>query len=131
MDMPRHARSFGRVAAVVLCGLLAADQDAAARRGAKPRPPPPPVEEYTGKPNPPGPLVFANTQYEPVAWAAIDGWATDDHAAAYAAFLSSCRAVIGSQKGARDTRPVFAALVAVCRRARAAAPLEAEAARHF
>jgi membrane-bound lytic murein transglycosylase A len=132
MAVSRHARSFGRVAGIALCCLLAADQDASARRAAKPRPPPAPVvEEYTGKPNPPGPFIFANTQYEPVAWQAIDGWAADDHAAAYAAFLSSCRAVIGSQKGSRDTRPVYPALVEICRRARAAVPLEADAARRF
>jgi membrane-bound lytic murein transglycosylase A len=125
----RHARGFGRVAALALCGLLAADQDAAARRAAKPKPAP--VEEYTGKPAPPGPFIFANTQYEPLAFEAIDGWAADDHAAAYAAFLSSCRAVIGSQKGSRDTRPVYPALVEVCRRARAAVPLEEAAARRF
>jgi len=127
----RRARGFGRVAALALCALLAADQDAAARRAVKPKPPPAAVEEYTGKPAPPGPSVFANSQYEPIAWEAIDGWAADDHAAAYAAFLSSCRAVIGSAKGSRDTRPVFPALVEVCRRARAAVPLESDAARRF
>ena len=130
MAAPRHARGLGRVAALALCGLLAADEDAAARRAAKPKPTAV-VEEYTGKPAPPGPFIFANTQYEPVAFEAIDGWAADDHAAAYAAFLSSCRAVIGGSKGSRDTRPVYPALVEVCRRARAAVPLEAEAARRF
>jgi membrane-bound lytic murein transglycosylase A len=39
--------------------------------------------------------------------------------------------VIGSAKGSRDTRPVFPALVEVCRRARAAVPLETDAARRF
>jgi membrane-bound lytic murein transglycosylase A len=126
----RHARGFGRVAALALYALLAADADAAGRRAAKPRPAPV-VEEYTGKPNPPGPLIFANAQYEPVAWEAIDGWAADDHAAAYAAFLSSCRAVIAGAKSSRDTRPVYPALVEACRRARAAVPLEADAARRF
>ena len=62
----RHARGFGRVAALALCGLLAADQDAAARRAMRSKPSAP-VEEYTGKPAPPGPVIFANTRYEPVA----------------------------------------------------------------
>jgi membrane-bound lytic murein transglycosylase A len=39
--------------------------------------------------------------------------------------------VVGSSKGSRDTRPVYPALVDVCRRARTAGALEAEAARRF
>ena len=56
----RHARGFGRVAALALCCLLAADQDAAARRTSKAAPPRPApatlAPEFTGKPNPPGPI---------------------------------------------------------------------------
>ena len=37
------------------------------------------------------PIKFADTQYEPVGWADLDGWAGDDHAAAFATFLTSCR----------------------------------------
>ena len=29
------------------------------------------------------PIKFPDTQYEPVEWASLDGWATDDHATAY------------------------------------------------
>ena len=47
---------FGRVAALALCGLLAADEDAAARRAhRRRRSPRRVVSEFTGKPNPPGP----------------------------------------------------------------------------
>jgi membrane-bound lytic murein transglycosylase A len=131
----RHARTFGRAIALALCCLLAADQDAEARRAyrGKGKTPPPPaaVSEFTGKPNPPGPIRFPDTRFEPVAWRDIDGWSADDHAAAFATFSASCRAVVGSAKGSRDTRPVYPALVETCRKARAAGALTVEAARKF
>jgi membrane-bound lytic murein transglycosylase A len=133
MVFSRHARGFGRVAVLALCCLLGADEDAEARRAhkAKARPVPAPAVEFTGKPNPPGPIRFPDTRFEPVAFGAIDGWAADDHAAAYATFLVSCRAVVGSARTSRDTRPVYLALVEICRRARAAGTLGAEPARKF
>src|SRR3954470_23825081 len=116
----RHARTFGRVAAIALCCVLVADQDADARRvrRTKSRHASTPVSEFTGKPNPSGPMRWADTRFEPVAWSTIDGWAADDHAAAFHTFLTSCRALVASAKTARDTRPVYAALVEVCRKAR-------------
>ena len=133
MTALRHARSFGRVAALALCCVLVADQDADARRmhRTKTRPTPAPVSEFTGKPNPPGPMRWADTRFEPVTWSAIDGWAADDHAAAFATFLASCRALIGSAKSARDTRPVYPALLDVCRKARAGGTVNDESARKF
>jgi membrane-bound lytic murein transglycosylase A len=119
--------------ALALCCLLAADQDAEARRAHrhKAKAPPPPISEFTGKPNPPGPIRFPDTRFEPVAWGEIDGWAADDHAAAFATYLASCRALVGSAKGARDTRPVYPALLDTCRTARAAGTLNGAAARKF
>jgi len=114
----RNGRGFGRVAALVLCCLLAADEDAAARRAHHTKTRPAPVEksEFTGKPNPPGPIRLADARLEPVAWNDIDGWAADDHAAAFATFSASCRALVASanaahSKAARDTPPVYAPLV--------------------
>src|SRR5215210_3927910 len=129
----RHARGLGRVAVLTLCCLLVADDDAEARRAhrAKLKLPPAPVSEFMNKPNPPGPMRWADTRFEPVAWEAIDGWAADDHAAAFAAFLASCRPIVGSAKTSRDTRPVYPALVEICRKARGAGTLNAEAARKF
>jgi len=129
----RHARTFGRVAAVALCCVLVADQDADARRmrWAKWRRPPAPLAEFTGKPNPPGPMRWPDTRFEPVAFSALDGWATDDHAAAFTTFVASCRALTGSAKTARDTRPVHAALLEVCRKARASGAHDDAAARKF
>jgi len=133
MMAPRHARILGRVAAVALCCVLVADQDADARRmhRAKLRHAPSSVSEFTGKPNPPGPIRFPDTRLEPVDWTVIDGWAADDHAAAFTTFLGSCRALVGSAKTAHDTRPVHAALVEICRKARAAGTQNNESARKF
>jgi len=131
MARTRHARGFGRAAVFALCCLLVADEDAEARRAHRTKARPAPVSEYTGKPNPPGPIRFPDTRFEPVAWNDIDGWATDDHAAAFTTFLSSCRALVGSARGARDTRPVYLPLLDICRKARGAGTPQGEAARKF
>src|SRR5581483_4811920 len=146
MQSWRHGRGFGRVAALVLCCLLAADVDADARRAHHLRAPRAAAtkSEFTGKPNPPGPLRFADTRLEPVAWSNLEGWAADDHAAAYAAFRASCRALTGAvpsrqsatarQKTAavpRDTRPIHAPLVEICHQVRGEGTLGEDAARKF
>jgi len=131
MVRSRHARGLGRVAVLALCGLLGADQDAEARRAHQAKARPAPAPEFTGKPKPPGPIRFPDTRFEPVAFSEIDGWSADDHAAAYTTFLASCRAVVGSARTSRDTRPVYPALVEVCGKARAAGMLSAEPARKF
>ena len=43
-----------------------------------------------------------DTQLEPVDWTDLDGWATDDHAAAFTAFLTSCRPFLGIAGRATD-----------------------------
>ena len=35
------------------------------------------------------PIILPDTQYEPIEWTGLEGWTTDDHAAAFAAFLGS------------------------------------------
>jgi membrane-bound lytic murein transglycosylase A len=131
--MARRWRDVGRAAALACCCLLAADEDAAARRAHRARHRIAPVElpEFTGKPNPAGPIRIAETRYEPVAWDAIDGWSADDHASAFATFLASCRALIGGAKQSRDTRPVYAPLVEICRKARVLGAVTNEPARKF
>ena len=108
----RHARSLGRVAVFALCCLLAADQDADARRSHHARQQRhSPAPEFTGKPNPAGPIRFPDTRSSRSRWTELDGWAADDHAAAFATFLTSCRALIApAPRRARDTRPIYAAL---------------------
>ncbi len=76
-------------------------------------------------------LKFPNSQFEPVAWTDLDGWADDDHAIGFKTFLASCKAMLPRRVSAQEARPVFAALKQVCRRAVAAAPGNDEAARAF
>jgi membrane-bound lytic murein transglycosylase A len=68
---------------------------------------------------------------EPVEWDHIDGWAADDHAAAFATFLVSCRPIANTAHPAGENRPMYAALYAVCRRALKAGKLDENAARTF
>lgn len=79
-----------------------------------------------------GPLVFPDTQYEPVEWSELEGWTSDDHAAAFAAFLGSCRTLQNRRRqAARDLTPIPAALKDICDDARAAIPLDEDGARKF
>ncbi len=77
------------------------------------------------------PIKFPDTQYEPLDWAELDGWAGDDHATAFAAFLASCRALNGNRQPTAGAASIADALKAVCGRAVAAVPLEEDGARKF
>src|SRR5579863_3370256 len=77
------------------------------------------------------PIVFPNTQYEPVDWSELDGWNSDDHAAAFAAFLTSCRTLDVKHRRERDLTAIPLALKDICERAVAAIPLEEDGARKF
>jgi peptidoglycan lytic transglycosylase A len=79
----------------------------------------------------PGSLKFPDATLEPAAWSGLDGWASDDHAAAYATFLASCRAILAQTKPAPAARRFTEAMQAVCERAKAAVPLGEEASREF
>jgi membrane-bound lytic murein transglycosylase A len=89
---------------------------------------PAPVEASAPRPDA---LRFAESQLEPVDWSALDGWATDDHAAAFATFLTSCRPLVRTVQPESETRPMYAALKDVCRRALAAGQVAQEQARQF
>src|SRR5258705_4161012 len=116
MAARQQARTAKFIPVLVLGALLAGhDADARAGRPHKHKAHHAPAEEFTGKPNPPGPIRFPDSRIEPVTWSGIEGWAGDDHVAALATFLASCRAVVGSAKSSRDTRPVYPALVEECR----------------
>jgi membrane-bound lytic murein transglycosylase A len=75
------------------------------------------------------PITFPGTQYEPMDWTDLDGWENDDHAAAFAAFLTSCQTL--DTKHHQDLTGIPAALRDVCQRARAAVPLDEDGARKF
>src|ERR1700758_2356222 len=76
------------------------------------------------------PLKLADSQLEPVKWDDVDGWAADDHLAAFAAFQVSCQ-TFRNVKRPEDDRPIYNVLREVCRRAAAARPSNKEAARRF
>jgi membrane-bound lytic murein transglycosylase A len=78
-----------------------------------------------------GPIVFPDTQYEPLDWADLDGWTSDDHAAAFAAFLESCRTSQNRRRQPRELAAIPAALKDICEEARQAIPLDEEGARKF
>jgi peptidoglycan lytic transglycosylase A len=80
---------------------------------------------------PPAPLSFPESQLEPIDWNALGEWTADDHAAAFATFLVSCRPLIRTTPPASETRPMYFALKQVCRRALAADQMTQEQARLF
>jgi len=79
----------------------------------------------------PAPLVFPGAQYEPVEWSDLNGWADDDHAAAFATFLDSCTALTGKHPSPSGMTEITVALRDVCERAQAAIPLDDTGARRF
>ncbi len=79
----------------------------------------------------PEPLKLSDSALEPLNWGQLDGWTSDDHAAAFAVFLASCRPLLKGAKPIPETKSMSEALAAVCRRASAAGRLNAEQARKF
>src|SRR5229473_429772 len=77
------------------------------------------------------PLKLPDAALEPLNWGSLDGWNADDHAAAFAVFLASCRPLLKGAKPIPETKSMSEALAAVCRRASAAGRLNAEQARKF
>jgi membrane-bound lytic murein transglycosylase A len=65
----------------------------------------------------PEPLRFADAAIEPIEWNDLKGWSADDHAAALVTFLASCRPLVRTGLREPDKRPMYAALLEVCRRA--------------
>jgi len=77
------------------------------------------------------PLKVPDSQLEPIAWSALEGWTADDHGLAFATFLASCRPLLRSSAARRETRPMHLALKHVCGRALGAGRLAKEQARLF
>jgi membrane-bound lytic murein transglycosylase A len=77
------------------------------------------------------PLKVPDSQLEPIAWSALEGWTADDHSLAFATFLASCRPLLRSSPAKRETRPMYFALKHVCRLALDAGRLAKEQARLF
>ncbi len=79
----------------------------------------------------PEPLRLPDAALEPIEWNALKGWSVDDHAAAFGTFLVSCRPLLRSSLGQGEKRPMYPALMEVCRRALAAGRLTEDQARVF
>jgi membrane-bound lytic murein transglycosylase A len=77
------------------------------------------------------PPHIPGAQYEPTTWASIDGWANDDHDAAFATFINSCNAILSSGEKSRPGRPIFAGLYKVCQKAVLLKPEKPGEAREF
>jgi membrane-bound lytic murein transglycosylase A len=68
---------------------------------------------------------------EPLTFAALNGWPADDHAAAFGAFLKSCKAILAASPAQRAARPMSGGLYQTCQHATAAGRLGRDAARAF
>jgi len=78
-----------------------------------------------------GPLKFAGSQFEPVQWSELAGWAADDHLAAFAAYQASCQALRKKTPRGDERGQISAALLNVCRNAAELRPKDADTARAF
>src|SRR4029078_4414917 len=76
-------------------------------------------------------MSLRNAKLETLSFSALDGWQDDDHAAAFATFLKSCRAILNANKTIRSARPLLAGLFKAGDRGRAAGQLDRERARAF
>ncbi|MGO4570768.1 murein transglycosylase A [Microvirga sp. 2TAF3] len=76
--------------------------------------------------------LSGKARLEPLAFSDLDGWARDDHAAAFEAFRRSCQALDAQGPELRPAQKQQAGLIAICRKALSVgAPSGAEARRFF
>lgn len=64
-------------------------------------------------------------------FSALDHWRDDDHAAAFRAFLDTCRGIVADAPALRGARPAPPSLREICARALAAGRLDRDEARRF
>ena len=78
-------------------------------------------------------LRLPGAQVEPLGYTTLDGWAADDHAAAFGSFLKSCKPIRAGTPAMRAARPMFGGLYEACGHAveMAAKPVTAREARAF
>src|SRR5882757_6511937 len=60
------------------------------------------------------PLKIADAQYEPTLFTDVEGWAEDDHDAAFVSFRNSCKALLRGSASSREGQPMRTALYNVC-----------------
>lgn len=75
-------------------------------------------------------LKFPDVEIEPLAWSRLEGWAGDDHRAAFAAFRTSCALVV-KPKSPQIKTALGRELKSLCRRALRLSPRDNDAARAF
>lgn len=78
-----------------------------------------------------GAVTVSNSQMEPATWDKMEGWAEDDHTAAFDTFMQSCKAILKSGALQRAQRPLLGALYNVCQRGEEQKPKNLEEARAF
>ncbi len=76
-------------------------------------------------------LKLRNADTQTLTYDALSGWAQDDHAVAFEAFLNSCDAIRHGTKRMRRKSAIYGGLYNACMNAIPAAPLDREAARKF
>jgi membrane-bound lytic murein transglycosylase A len=124
------AATFAVIVGIV-AQLLGLSAHAAAGLERKPQLAAPPPAIFGPSTAPPEPLQLRDTALEPIEWSALKGWSGDDHVAAFATFLASCRSLLRSSLRQDEKRPMYAALTQVCRRALVAGRLAEDQARLF
>jgi membrane-bound lytic murein transglycosylase len=77
-----------------------------------------------------GPLKSPGSQLEPMKWNELSGWTADDHLAAFAAYQTSCQALLKTRRS-EDRGELSAALSSACRKAAGLVPKDTESARAF
>jgi membrane-bound lytic murein transglycosylase A len=77
------------------------------------------------------PFEITGSQYAPVPWAEIAGWADDDHLQAFQAFRASCRPISAQRIPPLDSRALGSSLRDPCVAAKAAAIPDAAKAKTF
>jgi len=68
----------------------------------------------------PTPLEITNSQYEPLRWSDIPGWAEDDQLSAFTAFLASCKPIVAQREPPKEPKALGMSLAEPCHAARAA-----------
>jgi len=80
------------------------------------------------------PMKLRDAEIIPLTFEQLGGWTKDDQAAAFDAYLKSCRAILNGTKAMRKARPVYGGLYTACENATALAaggPVDTVAARKF
>ena len=63
------------------------------------------------------PMKMRDAEVLPLTFEALSGWQNDDQAAAFDAYLKSCRAILNGTKAMRKARPVYGGLFNACEKA--------------